>query len=282
MIRKTLMILLVLCCICIFNSCKEEQETSSTTEAEKTINDPRLFQPGKLTVATGEPAYPPWVMDDNPSSGEGFESELVYALATELGFAKKDVVWVRQTFDQGVAPGKKPYDFNLQQYSITEERREFVDFSAVYYKPEKAVVALPDTALAEAQSYKALRSVRWGATIGTTDLDYIENVIGVSEIAVYNTQVDTFQALVGGQIDATVISLPTALYVTFVQVPESTIAAILPHDEKDLGFGFIFEKDNPIVEWIDEGLKALIADGVVADLTSKYLITDSTIPVISE
>jgi len=94
--------------------------------------------------------------------------------------------------------------------------------------------------------------------------------------------VGTFQALLSKQIDATVISLPTALFATAVQIPEATIAAVLPHDSKDLGHGLIFEKDNPLVEWIDEGLKAIIADGVISDLTSQYLIGNKTIPEITE
>ncbi len=253
-----------------------------TAGNEKSVNSPHLFQKGKLTVATGEPVYPPWMMDDNPAGGVGFENGLIYALAKKLGFKREDVVWVRQTFDQGIAPGKKPYDFNLQQYSVTEARRKFVTFSMVYYKPEKSVVALPKSGISKAKTFKDLRKARWGATIGTADLDYIEKIIGKEDIAVYNDQAATFQAILSNQIDATVISLPTALFVTAVQVPEASIVAILPHDPKDLGHGLIFEKDNPLVEWINEGLEAIIADGVVADLTSKYLIGSSAIPEISE
>ncbi len=286
MSRRILFVLLILSLfvVSIFaTGSKEEQGVNSVdVSEEKTPNDPRLFQPGKLTVATGEPVYPPWMMDDNPGGGEGFENGIVYALAEELGFAREDVVWVRQTFDQGIAPGKKQYDFNIQQYSITEERRNFVDFSIDYYMPEKAVVALPESDISMARSFEDLEKVRWGATIGTTDMDYIENTIGVEDIAVYNDQISTFQALLAGQIDATVISLPTALYVTAVHIPEATVAAILPHDDNDLGFGLIFEKDNPLVEWINEGLKAVIAKGVVADLTAEYLIGDDSIPEIFE
>ncbi len=256
--------------------------TEKPVSLEKTPNDPRLYTPGKLTVATGEPAYPPWMMDDDPAAGIGFENGLVYALAEDLGFAREDVVWVRQTFDQGIAPGAKPYDFNIQQYTVTEERKEFVDFSMVYYKPEKAVVALPGSGASNAKSFKDLQGLKWGATIGTADLDYIENMIGVDDVAVFNDQIGTFQALLGGQIDVTCIELPTALFVTAVQVPEATVAAILPHDPKDLGHGLIFEKGNPLAGWINEGLEAIIAKGVVADLTSEYLIGDESIPEISE
>jgi polar amino acid transport system substrate-binding protein len=286
MVRKILMVflMLILVSFTVFagGGSEEPMESEEMMGEENTPNDPRLFEPGKLTVATGEPVFPPWMMDDDPASGIGFENALVYALAAELGFAPEDVVWVRKTFDEGIAPGAKAYDFNLQQYSVTEERKEFVSFSSVYYQPEKAVVALPASGINAARSFSDLRDLRWGATIGTTDLNYLENVIGVEDVAVYSDQVGTFQALLAGQIDATVISLPTALFVTAVQVPEARVAAVLPADPNDFGFGFVFEKDNPIIPWINEGLEAIISEGVVADLTAEYLIGDDSIPEISQ
>lgn len=260
----------------------EPAVSDNTASLEKTTMDPRLYTPGKLTVATGEPAYPPWMMDDDPASGIGFENGMIYALAEELGFAKEDVVWVRQTFDQGIAPGAKPYDFNIQQYTVFEERKEFVDFSMTYYQPEKAVVALPGSAAESAADFEDLKKMKWGATIGTGDLDYIENIIGVEDVAVFNDQIGTVQALLGGQIDATCIELPTALFITAVQVPEATVAAILPHDPNDAGHGLIFEKGNPLVDWINEGLEAIIADGVVDKLAKEYLYGGDDVPEISK
>jgi polar amino acid transport system substrate-binding protein len=284
MIRKVLLVLLIcVFALPVFAGGQDEMTDEGTNmDLEGTVDDPRLHEPGKLTVATGEPVYPPWMMNDDPASGEGFENAMIYALAEELGFDRGDVVWVRMTFDQGIAPGEKPYDFNIQQYSVTEDRREFVDFSIVYYQPEKAVVALPGSDISSARTFADLRRARWGATIGTTDLNYIENIIGVDDVAVFSDQAGTFQGLLGGQIDATVISLPTALFATAVQVPEATIAAILPFDPNDQGHGLVFEKGSPIVGWINEGLEAIIAKGIISDLTSTYLIGDDSIPEISE
>jgi len=284
MIRKILFILLIcLLALPLFAGGKsEEPAAADTANLEGTINDPGLFTPGKLTVATGEPAYPPWIMDDDPAAGIGFENGLVYALAEKLGFVKEDVVWVRQTFDQGIAPGEKNYDFNIQQFSVTEERRKFVDFSEVYYKPEKAVITIPGSEIITAKSFADLKKAKWGATIGTADLSYIENIIGVKDVAVFNDVAGTFQALLAGQINATCIELPTALYITFVQVPDAIISAVLPNDPNDLGHGLVFEKGSPIIGWINKGLEAIIADGVIADLTKKYLIGDESIQLISK
>lgn len=82
---------------------------------------------GTLTIATGEPAFFPWVIDDAPESGEGFEAAVAYAVAEQMGYDAESVEWVRTSFDEAIAPGAKSFDLNLQQFSITEERKENVD-----------------------------------------------------------------------------------------------------------------------------------------------------------
>ncbi len=257
----------------------DEQDTSAL---ERTPDDPRLVTPGKLTVGTGDPVYPPWMLHNDPARGEGFENGIVYALAQELGFAREDVVWVGQTFDQAIAPGPKPYDFAIQQISVTADRQQIVDFSMVYFQPDKSVVALPESPVVGATSFAELRDARWGATIGTTDLDYLENILGIRNVAVYDDQAGTFQALQGGLIDATVVALPTALFATAVQVPEARITALLPADPNDTGHGLLFEKDNPLVPWVNEALQAIIDRGVIDELISTYLVGDEEIPEITE
>ncbi|HZY67537.1 MAG TPA: transporter substrate-binding domain-containing protein, partial [Devosia sp.] len=147
---------------------------------------------------------------------------------------------------------------------------------------DKVVIALPSSEVANATSFAELRNARWGVAVGTTDFDYVTNILGIDNAAVYDDQAGVFQALQGGQIDATVVTLPTALYATAVQVPEAKITALLPKDPRDEGLGLLFESGNPIVPWINEGLAALKADGTIDELAAKYLIADSNIPVISE
>ena len=248
----------------------------------RTVDDPRLHDPGKLTVATGDPVYPPWMLNNDPASGEGFENGLVYALAEEMGFDEDDVVWVRSTFDQGIAPGEKSYDFMINQFSVTEQRAEFVDFSDVYYQPRKAVIALSDNPISNASSMDELLNADWGAMIGTTDLQYIENRIGAEDVDVFDDQAGVFQSLQGGQITATTQSVPTALYATSVQVPEAEIVAILPADPNDNGHGLAFETGNPIVPWVNDALAAVIEDGVVEDLRDEYLVPDDSIEEITD
>jgi polar amino acid transport system substrate-binding protein len=249
---------------------------------ERTPQDARLVTPGKLTVGTGDPVYPPWMLNNDPAAGEGFENGIVYALAAEMGFAPEDVVWVGQTFEQTIAPGPKPFDFAIQQISVTEARAQVVTFSQVYFQPDKAVIALPGSPVEAATSFADLRGARWGAVIGTTDLAYLENILGIADAAVYDDQIGVFQAMRAGQIDATLAALPTALFATAVQIPEAGIVAILPPDANDRGHGLLFQFDNPLVEWVDEALSAVIARGTVDALKAQYLVADPDLPIIAE
>ena len=283
MTRRVLVVVLVMIAVAawpLFARGAAQAGEQDTTALERTPDDPRLVTPGKLTVGTGDPVYPPWMLHNDPARGEGFENGIVYALAEELGFAREDVVWVGQTFDQAIAPGPKPYDFAIQQISVTAERQRIVDFSMVYFQPDKAVVALADSPVVGATTFAELRNARWGATIGTTDLDYLENILMIRNVAVYDDQAGTFQALQGGLIDATVVALPTALFATAVQVPEARITALLPADPNDTGHGLLFQKDNPLVPWVNEALQAIIDRGVIEELVGMYLVGDEDIPEI--
>lgn len=245
------------------------------------IADLELLEAGQLTVGTGDPVFPPWMLNDDPAGGEGFENGIVYALAEELGFAEEDVVWVGQTFEEAIAPGTKPYDFAIQQISVTEDRQEIVDFSMVYYQPDKALLALPDSPVIGATTLEELVDANWGATLGTTDLDYIENIIGAENVAVFDDQATTFQALLGGNIDATVVAFPTALFATAVQIPEADIVASLPADPNDTGHGLLFELGNPLVDCVNQGLERIIERGVIEALIDEYLIGDADVVEIT-
>ena len=258
-------------------------EAPAETEVDAcAVENLPLYADGVLTVATGNEVYPPWMLDNDPAGGLGFENGMVYALAEEMGFTADQVTWVGTEFEEAIAPGAKPYDFNIQQYSITAERQEIVSFSAPYYEPDKAVIALPDSPVADASSFEELRAANWGATIGTTDLDYLENVIGVEDVAIFNDQAAVFLALSAGQIDATVAALPTALFVTAVQAPDSAIVALLTKDASDAGLGMLFDKDSPLIPCVDAALERIIAAGAVDALVAEYLLPSEDIAYILE
>jgi len=62
----------------------------------------QTLEANTLTIATGEPAYSPWVLNDAPEKGEGFEAAVAYAVAKQLGYTNDQVKWVRTTFDSAI------------------------------------------------------------------------------------------------------------------------------------------------------------------------------------
>ncbi len=236
-----------------------------------------------LTVATGEPVFPPWMIDDDPSNGQGFESAVVYAVAEELGFENDQVEWVRTGFTEAIVAGEKDYDFNVQQYTITEERDEVVDFSDGYYALRQAIVGYGDSAAVGAASVADLQELRIGAQLGTTSLDYIENVIQPSEpAAVYDTNADAKAALDADQVDALVFDLPTAYFVTAVEIEGSVILGQLEEvGDQPEELGFLFEEGSSLVPCVNEALSNLRDAGTLADIEQEWLAQGGDIPTIS-
>ncbi|UOQ89756.1 ABC transporter substrate-binding protein [Agromyces endophyticus] len=238
--------------------------------------------PGKLTIGTGEPAYFPWVLDDAPESGKGFEAAVAYAVADELGYAKEDVVWVRTTFDQAIAPGPKDFDLNLQQFSITDERAENVDFSSPYYATTQVVITVEGSPASGASSIADLKPLRIGAQTGTTSFDAVEQIIDPSlGPQVFNTNDDAKLALQSGTVDAIVVDLPTAFYLTGAELDGGEIIGQLPETSSGGDeFGIVLAKDSPLTADVTAAVDALRENGTLDDLAAEWLGGDDTAPVL--
>ncbi|QTX05204.1 ABC transporter substrate-binding protein [Agromyces archimandritae] len=236
--------------------------------------------PGVLTVGTGEPAYSPWVVDDEPESGEGFESAVAYAVAAELGY--EEVVWVRTTFEEAIQPGPKDFDVNLQQFSITPERAENVDFSTPYYETTQVVVTTGDSPAADARSLADLKPLLIGAQTGTTSFGAVEASIAPDAgTQVFNSNDDAKLALENGQVDAIVVDLPTAFYLTGAELDDGVIVGQLPPsagtgDE----FGFVLPKGSALTEKVSAAVDALREDGTLDELAATWLADAGDAPVL--
>lgn len=237
---------------------------------------------GKLTIATGEPAYFPYVIDDAPESGEGFEAAVAYAVAEELGFDASDVVWVRTSFEAAIQPGPKDFDFNLQQYTITEERAENVDFSSPYYATPQAVVTIESSPAAAATSLAELGDFLIGAATGTTSFTAIEEQIAPAAGAqAFNTNDEAVLALQNGQIDALVVDLPTAFFLTGVQLDGGVLLGQLPADAGISDeWGLVLAKDSPLTDEVTAAVDRLRDSGRLAEIADEWLGADAGAPIL--
>ena len=265
-------------------ACGGDDTASSTTEGASTESDCSTITEGKLTIGTGSPAFSPWVENDAPETGEGFEAAVGMAIAAELGYEGENVVWVRTTFDEAIAPGEKNFDFNMQQYSITPEREETISFSDPYYSSNQAIVALADSPAEGATTVADLVDVKFGAQAGTTSLTFINEIIKpTNEPFVYDDNAGAKAALEAGQIDAIVVDLPTALFISAVEIEGTSVVGQFPGSAGGLtdDFGAVFTKDNPLVACVNTALATLKESGELAKFEQAWLSDNAGVPVIS-
>lgn len=267
------------------SACSGSADTSSESATSVATQSGALetVTPGKLTIATGEPAYSPWVIDNAPESGEGFEAAVAYAVAEELGYSKENVQWTRATFDSSIAPGAKDWDINLQQFSITDERKEAVDFSSPYYTTSQAVVAIEGSAAASAQSIEKLKDVQFGVQAGTTSQQFITNTLGdqlSKQASIYNNSDDTLAALQNGQVDAIVVDLPTAFYMTSAQIDNGVIVGQFEATSDGDDYGIVLPKGSKLTAAVTAAVDSLRDKGTLSELQSKWLSDTVAVPLI--
>jgi polar amino acid transport system substrate-binding protein len=268
---------------------------TTTTAADPCAKDQlQLQEPGKLTIGTDNPAFPPWFEGgtpegseweiNDPSTGEGFESAVAYAVAEQLGFQKADVNWVVVPFNQSFRPGDKSFDFDINQISVTAERDRAVDFSDSYYDVNQALVARQGTQLADASSIADLKDQELGAQVGTTSLAFIQDTIQPSqEPKVYDTSNDVVSAFNAKQIDGIIVDLPTAFFLVGAEeVKNGTVVGQFASQQggEQEHFGMLFEEGNPLRDCVNRALTELRDEGTLEQIQQEWLSEKTSAPVL--
>ena len=250
-----------------------------------------LVKDGQLSIGTDNPAYPPWFAGgetkgrpwkiNDPAKGQGFESAVAYAVAKQLGFAKSDVSWTYVPFNNSYKPGKKSFDIYITQVSYTPERAKQVNFSNGYYFVNQSVVGRKGTPIASVRSINGLKKYKLGAQIGTTSYDFIVKTIKPdSKPLVYDSNDAAVQALKSGQIDGLVVDLPTAFYVTAVQVSDGKVIGQFRSQGTKERFGLVLQKGNPLTGCVNKALNRLWANGTIKNLQRIWLAKATGAPVL--
>jgi polar amino acid transport system substrate-binding protein len=238
---------------------------------------------GTLTIGTDKPAYEPWFSDDTPSNGKGFESAVAYAVADKLGYAKDKVAWTVVPFNNAIAPGAKKFDFDINQVSISAERRNAVDFSSGYYDVRQTVIALKSSKAAKAKSIADLKSLSLGAQVGTTSLTAIQNLVKPTKAPkIYQKNDLAKAALKNGQVDAIVVDLPTAFYITGAEITDATVVGQFENAAGSGAeqFGLVLDKGSKLTSCVSAAVDALRKAGTLASLEQKWLSEATNAPVL--
>ena len=261
-------------------ACAPAEDTSSPATPEACTKDSlTTLAKGSITFGTDQPAYPPWFIDDDPANGEGFESAVAYAVAGKLGYSKEDVKWVRVPFNAAIAPGLKTFDANLNEFSITDERKQAVDFSSPYFDVTQAVVTVKSSPASEVKTLDGLKGLKLGAQVGTTSYTAAKAVD--PNVAVFNNNDDAKAALSNGQIDALVLDLPTAFAVQ-AELTDGVIVGQLPAgSEQAEQFGIVLDKGSPLTACVSKAVDELGDNGDLFRLQKEWLAGAGNAPVLS-
>jgi polar amino acid transport system substrate-binding protein len=295
-------VLIVVACVCIVAvACAPKSTSSSAAGGSTSANAAEcaqahaadLHSDGELTIGTGNPAYPPWWEGgttkehsdwefNDPYLGEGFEGAVAFAVAEQMGFTQDQVQFVPVKFNQSFAPGDKDFDFVLQQISYAADRDQTVDFSDSYYDVNQAVVSVEGSSIDGATSLAELQDATLGAPSGTTSYDYIVNEVQPTEDPkVYDDLNAAANALKNGQIDGLVVDLPTAFFMTAVQIPKGIIVGQFPSTGQQEYFGMVFQDGSPLRDCVNQALAELTSDGTLDQIQQEWLADKASAPVLS-
>ena len=270
---------------------RSEAAVAAVDAASCAKADLKLVKDGQLSIGTDNPAYPPWFAGgetkgrpwkiNDPAKGKGFEPAVAYAVAKRLGFTGTQVVWVYTPFNKTIAPGNKSFDFAINQVSYTPARAKALGFSASYYNVNQSIVGVKGKPIASVRSINGLRRYKLGAQLGTTSYQYIvKNIKPGPSVAVYDTNDAAVAALKNGQIDGLVVDLPTAFYVTAVQVPNGKIIGQFTAKGNQERFGMVFRKGNPLVACVNSALAKMKRTGVLKRIQQIWLAKVTGAPVL--
>jgi polar amino acid transport system substrate-binding protein len=284
---RILLLLFAVLSLTTFAACGDDDDEAEDSGTEPTVSlddcTPDQLETrtqGTLTVATDSPAFPPYFIDDDPTNGEGFESAVAYAIAEQLGFAEGDVKWVVEPFNSSYAPGPKDFDFDLNQISITPKRAEQVDFSSPYYVAEQAIVTLKDSEFADATSLADFADAAIGVQIGTTSQEAVDSAIAPSSAPeVFDTSNDVVTALKNEQVDAVVVDVPTAYFLTAVQVTDGVTVGQFPAPGGD-EWGALLERDSPLTGCVSAAIDELNSSGELPAIEKRWMSDVTDAPVL--
>lgn len=262
------------------SSSDENTSSDATTASSCTPEDLNTFKDGVLTIGTDSPAYPPYFEDDDPSNGKGFESDLGYAIAGELGFNDSQVEWAKIPFNASYAPGPKNFDFDLNQISITPAREKAVTFSVPYYTANQAVLVKKGSDLDGITSLEDLKDASIGVQIGTTSYDAVqEQIQPESDPKTFDNSNDVVTAFKQGQVDAIVVDLPTAIYLRDAELSDTVVAGQFEQEGGDR-WGALMAKDSDLKGCVDKAINTLTENGTLEEITNQWMADSAKAPML--
>jgi polar amino acid transport system substrate-binding protein len=278
---RKLLLVLVLALLAFAAGCGGDEEegqpaTQPGTETEQGVDlSGILKEPGVLTVGA-EPPAPPFIIPPFPDNPTGFEVDIAEEIGRRLGLETK---WIEFVWTNLFSPAPKPFDFDINETTITDERDKVVDFSIPYFKADQSLLVHQGTDAESAATLDDVKGLLLGAQEATTGLAYIRDTIKPSQKErVFATTAAANQALLNRTIDAFVIDFPIAAGLVGENPDDLVVVGQFVTNED---WGIVFEEGSQLREHVNRVLQEMIDDGTLKELQEKWLPgAPAEVPVI--
>jgi polar amino acid transport system substrate-binding protein len=256
---------------------------NTTTSAAGASGDCTLqtVKADTLTVVTSLPGPGFWEGSDTDPTKltGGYEYDIAKKIQSACGLSKMEVRNVG--FDAIVAGTVKDYDLALSQISITDERKQVVDFSEPYFESNQGVLVKADSGV-DVKTLDDAKTIQWGVQTATTAIDLLDKIQPDKQPRVYQQLADGYTALQAGQVDAFLID-------TAINLGEAArsdgVFKVVSQFSQESGpdqYGALFPKGSANVDAINKVLTQLKDSGELDQLTKQDLTADpSDLPLIN-
>ena len=239
--------------------------TSSSTSSTTSTSDYKLVNAGELTIGS-DLDYKPMEYLDSDEKPEGFDVAMMTEVSKRLGLKLNYLA--PQNFDTlitQVAAGTK-MDVAVSSITITDERKELVDFSSPYYDSNQAVVIRKDSSYTDKSQ---LNGETVGAQSGTSGEEWVKENYTKSKYVPYNSTSDLLAALRAGKIEAAVYDEPVAENGVANEYKDCKILSVIPTGEQ---YGIAINKSNTALETaINKALADMQSDGTMDKLKETWI-----------
>lgn len=274
LIAVALIATLALATGCGSSSSNSSSASSASTSGSSGTGKLALKNAGQLTVGAEFPV--PGFVELPRSNPKGFEVDVADQIAGQLHVPK--VSWIQVVFENLFSPAPKPFDFVINEVTITPQREQVDDFSIPYFDANQGVLVRKGTPAATAVTMSQLRKLQLGGQTSTTGLDYIKSTIKPSASPhEYSSTPAAAQAVANGQIDGFVIDVPIAIKLAQQFPKQLTVSGQIITNER---YGILFQKGNPLRLRVNQALRQLQADGTLKRLQEKWFPGSTNLPVI--
>lgn len=240
---------------------KEEAEDAEAAEEATDAAEVTTVEPGVLTMGTNA-TFPPYEYKDGDDV-VGIDAEIAQALADKLGLQLEIVDMDFDSLVASVQSGK--IDMSLAGMTVTEERKQNVDFTDSYATGVQVIIVKEDSDIASADD---LEGKLIGVQQGTTGHLYCADDFGEDNVIPYANGATAVQALLQGKVDCVVIDQEPAK--AFVEANEGLKILETAYTTED--YAAAVSKDNPaLTAALNSALQELKDDGTIQGILDKYI-----------